>query len=128
MNNGFTVFCPYAARAPFEVAIYPKRQCADFHGLTDQESAQFADVLRSALRLLNAALDRPAFNLMLFTAPTRTARRDQWNTIDQDFRWHVEILPRLHHLGGVELATGAWINSVWPETAAAHLRSLEVHR
>lgn len=127
-NNGFTVFCPYAARAPFELAIYPKRQCADFHGLTDQESAQFADVLRSALRLLNAALDRPAFNLMLFTAPTRTARRDQWNTIEQDFRWHVEILPRLHHLGGVELATGAWINSVWPETAAAHLRSLEVHR
>ena len=127
-NNGFTVFCPYAARAPFELALYPKRQCADLHGLTDQETAQFADALRSALRLLNAALDHPPFNLMLFTAPVRTARRDYWNTIEQDFRWHVEILPRLHHLGGVELATGAWINSVWPETAAAHLRSLEVHR
>lgn len=127
-NNGFTVFCPYAARAPFELALYPKRQCADFHGLTDQETAQFADALRSALRLLNAALDRPALNLMLFTAPTRTPRRDHWNTIELDFRWHVELLPRLHHPGGVELATGAWINGVWPEVAAAHLRSLEVER
>jgi UDPglucose--hexose-1-phosphate uridylyltransferase len=122
-NNGFTVFCPYASRAPFELAIYPKRQCPDFHGLSDQERAQLADVLKTALSKLSTALDQPPYNLMLTTAPTRTPRHDEWNTIEQDFRWHIEILPRLQHLGGIELATGCWINSVWPEVAAGYLRA-----
>jgi UDPglucose--hexose-1-phosphate uridylyltransferase len=125
-NNGFTVFCPYASRAPFELAIYPKRQCADFHGLSGQETTQLADVLKSALRKLNRALDHPPYNLMLFTAPTRSARHDHWTTLERDFRWHIEILPRLCFRGGVELATGCWLNNVWPEVAAAHLRSIEV--
>ena len=125
-NNGFSVFCPYAARAPFEIAIYPKRQCPDFHGITDQETAQLADALRTALRKLGRALDHPAYNFMLHTAPTRTSRHDHWTTIEHDFRWHLEILPRLHHLGGFELATGCWVNSVWPETAADYLRNLDV--
>jgi UDPglucose--hexose-1-phosphate uridylyltransferase len=125
-NNGFSVFCPYAARVPFELAIYPKRQCPDFHGLSDQERAQLADVLKTALCKLNLVLDHPPYNLMLTTAPTRTPRHDEWNTIEQDFRWHIEIVPRLQHLGGIELATGCWINSVWPEMAAGHLRAADV--
>jgi UDPglucose--hexose-1-phosphate uridylyltransferase len=124
-NNGFAVFCPYAARAPFELAIFPKRQCPDFHGLSDQEVVQLSDVLRTALRKITRALDSPAYNLMLFTAPTRTPTPDHWQTIERDFRWHIEILPRLHHLGGFELGTGCWLNSVWPETAADYLRALE---
>jgi len=123
-NNGFSVFCPYASRAPFELAIYPKRQCPDFHGLTDQETVQLADALKTALRKLNCALDHPPYNLMLFTAPTRTSRPDHWTTIEDDFRWHIEILPRLYFRGGVELATGCWLNTVWPETAADFLRSI----
>lgn len=125
-NNGFTVFCPYASRAPFELAIYPKRQCPDFHGLTNQETSQLADVLKTSLRKLNRALDHPPYNLMLFTAPTRSTRGDHWTTLERDFRWHIEILPRLYYRGGVELATGCSLNNVWPEVAAAHLRSIEV--
>ncbi|RYD68911.1 MAG: hypothetical protein EOP84_29480 [Verrucomicrobiaceae bacterium] len=125
-NNGFAVFCPYAARVPFELAIYPKRQCPDFHGLSDQETVQLADVLRTGLRKLSAALDHPAYNLMLFTGPTRTQRMDHWSTIELDFRWHIEILPRLNHLGGFELATGCWVNSVWPEVAADYLRGIDL--
>ena len=125
-NNGFAVFCPYASRAPFEMTVFPKRQCPDFHGITDQETAQLADVLRAALGKLASALGRPPYNLMLFTAPTRTQRRDHWTTIESDFRWHIEILPRLYHLGGIELGTGCHVNSVWPETAAEYLRSQDL--
>jgi len=123
-NNGFVVFCPYASRAPFELAIYPKRQCPDFHGVSDQEVAQLADVLKTALGKLNRALDHAPYNLMLFTAPTRSGRADHWATIESDFRWHIEILPRLYFRGGVELGTGCWLNTVWPETAAECLRGI----
>ena len=122
-NNGFTGFCPYASRMPFELAIYPKRQCPDFHGITDQERAQLADVLRALLRKINLSLNHPAYNLILYTAPSRAPGHEQWKTLDLDFRWHIEILPRLHHVGGIELATGCWVNSVWPEVAADELRT-----
>jgi UDPglucose--hexose-1-phosphate uridylyltransferase len=125
-NNGFTVFCPYAARGPFELAIYPKRQNPDFHAVSSEERTQLADVLRTALRKLNRALDHPPYNLLLTTAPTRPPRAGQWDTLEHDFRWHLEILPRLDHLGGLELATGCWLNSVWPEVAADTLRQTEV--
>jgi len=123
-NNGFAAFCPYASRSPFEVAIYPKRQCADFHGITDQERAQFADVLRNVLQRLNSALGESAYHFSLTTAPARTERRDQWNTLDLDFRWHVEIVPRVEVQTGFDLATGCALNTVLPEVAAKFLREI----
>lgn len=125
-NNGFAAFCPYAARAPFELAIYPKRQCPDFHGVTDQEVAQLSDALRTTLRKLAAALDHAPYNLIVQTAPVRTPRADHWTTIERDFRWHIEIVPRLQPIGGIELGTGCWVNSVWPEAAAEYLREVDL--
>jgi UDPglucose--hexose-1-phosphate uridylyltransferase len=125
-NTGFAVFCPYASRSPFEMAIYPKRQLPDFHRASDEEMAQLADGLRSALLKLAGALDAPSYTLTLFTAPGRTGRRDHWQTIESDFRWHIEIVPRVFAVDGFEQATGWHINPVLPETAADYLRSLEV--
>ena len=124
-NNGFAVFCPYASRTPFEMAVYPKRQCADFHGISDQEIPQLADALKTLLTKLGGALNHPPYHLMLTTAPTRTPRRDYWNTLLADFRWHIEILPALYHTTGFEAVTGCHVNPVLPETAAAYLRKIE---
>ena len=125
-NNGFAVFCPYASRTPFEMAVYPKRQCADFHGISDQEVQQLADALKNSLGKLSGALNRPPYHLMLHTAPTRTTRRDHWNTLQADFRWHIEIVPALYYGTGFEAATGCFTNPVFPETAAAYLRKISV--
>jgi UDPglucose--hexose-1-phosphate uridylyltransferase len=125
-NNGFAVFCPYASRTPFELALYPKRQCADFHGITDQEVAQLADALKTLLRKLAGALNRPPYHLMLYTAPSRTTRRDHWNTLQADFRWHIEVVPALYYTSGFETATGCYMNPVFPETAAGYLRKIAV--
>jgi UDPglucose--hexose-1-phosphate uridylyltransferase len=124
-NHGFCVFCPYASRAPFEMAVFPKRQNADFHAISDGEVVQLADALRVTLRKLNGALDHPPYQLSLTTAPTRTQRLDHWGSMDRDFRWHVEILPRLYPTGPIELATDSWVNGVWPEVAADHLRAVD---
>ena len=123
-NNGFAVFCPYASRTPFELAVYPKRQCADFHGISDQEVQQLADALKTSLGKLAGALNHPPYHLMLYTAPTRTARRDHWNTLLADFRWHIEMVPALYYTSGFETATGCHLNPVFPETAAAYLRKI----
>jgi UDPglucose--hexose-1-phosphate uridylyltransferase len=125
-NHGFCGFCPYASRSPFELAVYPKRQVCDFHTISEEELCQLADMLRVTLRKLNGALDHPPYQLSLITAPTRTTRQDHWSTLERDFRWHIEILPRLYPMSALELATGSWVNGVWPEVAAEYLRGIRV--
>ncbi len=125
-NNGFSVICPYASRRPFELLILPKRQIPDFHRISDEEIAQLSDALHIVLPKLNLALDFPAYNLMVYTALTRTARRDHWNTIEDDFRWHIEVLPRQFCSSGLEFAAGCHLNTVWPETCADFLRKVEL--
>ena len=125
-NAGFVVFCPYASGAPFELAVWPKRQSPDFHHINGDEIALLADALRNALAKINRALDHPAWNLTLTTAPSRTSLTHEWTTLDEDFRWHIAIIPRLHPVGGFEMATGCHVNGVWPEVAAEFLRKQEV--
>ena len=36
--------------------------------------------------------------------------------------WHLELLPRLSVLAGLELGAGIYVNAVPPEEAAARLR------
>ncbi len=127
-NDGFVVFCPYASRVPFELAVWPKRPLADFHHITEEEASQLAEALKVALEKLNRALDHPAWHLALTTAPARPVGSTAWTTIADDFRWHLSILPRLHPPSALEVATGCYVNGVWPEIAAGHLRELEVVR
>ncbi len=125
-NAGYVVFCPYAARGPFELAIWPKRQSPDFHHTNHEELGQFAEAIRHGLLRLRRALGNPAWHFMLTTAPSRTLHAGEWPTIEDDFRWHASILPRLYPTGGFELSTGCHVNGVWPEVAADFLRAQEI--
>ena len=127
-NAGFVVFCPYASRSPFELAIWPKRHGADFHRITADEVGQLGDALRRAVSGLHAALDGAAYQLALTTAPARTAHAEEWPGLDAEFCWHVNLLPRLEPTGGLEVATGCHVNGVWPEVAADFLRRQAVWR
>jgi UDPglucose--hexose-1-phosphate uridylyltransferase len=122
-NGDFLVFCPYAARVPFELALWPKRQNPDFHLITHEEAGSLARSLRLALRKLNRAIDHPAYHFMLTTAPSRSASPDEWTTIEQDFRWHISVMPVLRAVDAFQVATGCHVNGIWPEAAADCLRS-----
>jgi UDPglucose--hexose-1-phosphate uridylyltransferase len=127
-NDGFTVFCPFASRFPFETCIMPRRQQADFHAASDADLVHLAEALQKTLGAYASALSHPDYNLILHTAPFRRSRRpDSWTTIDADFRWHIEILPRLTGVAGFEFGTGFYINPTLPEEAANVLREATLH-
>jgi UDPglucose--hexose-1-phosphate uridylyltransferase len=125
-NAGFLVFCPFASRFPFELCVLPKCQAADFPGIKPEERLQLAEALKIALGKLSRGLQQPQYNLILQTAPSRAGHRRSgyWDTIDQDFRWHIEILPRLTRTAGFEWGTGFFINPMPPEDGAAYLREV----
>ena len=116
------VLSPFAARFPFEVQIFPRRQCHDFTLITEPEIEALGDVLSRTLRRYKKALNQPAYNMMLQTAPFI---RPHLGTIENDFCWHIDILPRLTSVAGFEWGTGFYINPVSPEAATQFLRDAE---
>lgn len=127
-NDGFLVYCPFASRFPFELCVLPKRAAADYHSIEAVELLSLAEALKVTLTKLSRGLQQPQYNLILHTAPSRAGHRRSgyWDTIDQDFRWHLEILPRLTQTAGFEWGTGFYINPMPPEQSAAYLREVGV--
>jgi len=123
-NAGFVSYCPFASRFPFEICIQPRKQAADFHSITPNEILSLADCLKVTLNKLAKALNHPHHNYIVHTAPARHPRRGYWDTIDQDFCWHIEIMPRLTQVAGFEWGSGFYINPTVPEEAAKYLREI----
>lgn len=124
-DDAYITFCRYASPNPFEMWIMPQRHQHDFALLTDGDLVLFATALKDALRRLNGVLDNPAYNFALKTTPSpypRPGRPNDWATIELDYHWHLEIIPRLTRPAGFEWATGIAINPTPPETAADYLR------
>jgi len=123
IDDGFITVVPFAARFPFEMWILPLEHSCDFHKMSSERSKQFAKTLKSAFtRLFNVVGDVP-YNMVVHTAPfRRTARAGYWMSIERDYHWHVEIMPRLSEIAGFEWGTGFYINSMPPEDAAKFLR------
>ncbi|MEW6535656.1 MAG: DUF4931 domain-containing protein [Candidatus Auribacterota bacterium] len=125
-NAGFISFCPFASRFPFEIWVLPKKHNPDFENVPVEDMPILADMMKVTLAKLSCALNKPQYNFILHTGPVRWARRGYWSTIDSDFHWHIEIMPRLTKLAGFEWGTGFYHNPTIPEEAAKFLQEIEI--
>jgi UDPglucose--hexose-1-phosphate uridylyltransferase len=121
-NDGYVLFCPFASRFPFELAIFPKRHHGEFISCTTSELQDLAEVLRFAIQRLNGVLEKPGYNFLLHMAPLTRPGTQQFASSRYDYCWHLEIVPRFNALAGFEIGLGAYINTVYPEEAARFLR------
>ena len=124
--DGFIAIAPFAARFPFEVWIIPKKHSCDFMKLEPQMRLDLARVIKKVLAKLKKGLNDPPYNYIVHTAPFRRAKTGYWKSIDNDYHWHIEIMPRLTRMAGFEWGTGFYICPLPPENAAQFLREVEV--
>ncbi len=119
---------PFAARFPFEVWILPKQHSCDFAKTPTEALSDLAGLFKQVLLRLKGVLDDPAYNYLLHTAPLRHQpdRLGHWKTIEEDFHWHIELIPRLARVAGFEWGSGFYINPTPPEESANYLRSYHV--
>ena len=117
----FAAFVPYAARMPFEVRILPRRHVAGFEDVNPDEVAQLARMLKSVAGLLAKALGDPSYEITLHTSPNLTVKivQGEWDTIDRDYHWHLEILVNPERATAV---SGIAVTDMLPEEAARILR------
>jgi UDPglucose--hexose-1-phosphate uridylyltransferase len=121
-NDTFIVISPFAARMPYETWIVPKQHNCDFVGISEAEYVGLAKALKHTLQRVRQCLNDPPFNYLIHTAPFRRPRAGYWASIQHDYHWHLEILPRLTRPAGFEEGSGFFINPISPEDAAAVLR------
>jgi galactose-1-phosphate uridylyltransferase len=67
------------------------------------------------------AYPKTSYNLSLHDRPFLRYREGYWNTIEEDFHWHIEILPQMFRVTGFEWASGFFYNPAPPELAARSL-------
>ena len=79
---------------------------------------RLAWILRDVLQKLDHTLGGPPYNLSLLDRPFLRPRAGYWNSIEEDFHWHMEILPQIARITGFEWASGFFYNPVPPEVAA----------
>jgi UDPglucose--hexose-1-phosphate uridylyltransferase len=122
--DGFIAVTPFAARFPFEAWILPKKHACDFTSLDAPGRLSLGQIMKKVLAKIKKGLDDPPYNYVLHTAPFRREKVGYWKTIDYDYHWHIEIMPRLTRVAGFEWGTGFYICPLPPEDAAKFLREV----
>ncbi len=127
-TDHFAAITPFASRFPFEVWIVPKRHHADFHKGVQGFEADLAKMLKQILLKVKVGLRDPDYNYVIHSAPIRRESRtsNNWRTIEEDFHWHIEVMPVLTRVAGFEKGTGFYICAIPPESTAEYLREVQV--
>ncbi len=125
-RGDFVVSCPYAPRVPYETWIYPRVHEAAFERGALGRPAGLRDLsalLRRTLTRIRSVTEN--FHLVLHTSPNTLHRSDilgYWKTIDDDYHWHIEILPIVPGRAKSYSYKEVYFTPVTSETSAARLR------
>ncbi|MEK6691401.1 MAG: DUF4931 domain-containing protein [Nitrospirota bacterium] len=123
-NDHFLCFSPFASIYPFQAWITPKTHEVFFE--QNERYDLLASMLREILDKISKGLKDPDYIFVIHTGPNIEAKRGRhyWQTLQYDFHWHIEIMPRVRNLTGFEIGAGFHINPVLPEDAAKYLRGI----
>jgi UDPglucose--hexose-1-phosphate uridylyltransferase len=103
-REGLILLCPFAGRQPYELLAAPLECETD--PFTSEMLAEAMALAAEGIRRIRVAEGAVALNLWLHAGG----------------HWHIEVLPRLGVLAGIELGAGYFVNTLAPESAAGVLR------
>ena len=127
-QGDYVALCPFRlARAHFELCLMSRRHNHLFEQpLPGAHRRQLAALLGRTLRRLRQITD--SYHLVLHTAPNTAAPAKArspspyWQTLAEDFHWHIEILPILQDRSKSYSIKEIYFNALLPEQAAEQLR------
>lgn len=125
LRGDFIASCPYAPRVPYETWIAPRMHEAYFERSAGKAGGlrDLAAILRRTLCRIRSVAD--GFHMVLHTSPNTIHRSETlgyWKTIEDDYHWHIEILPILGPKDKSYTFKEVYSSQVTPESAAARLR------
>jgi UDPglucose--hexose-1-phosphate uridylyltransferase len=129
-RGDYLAFCPYAPRVPYETWILPRTHESSFERLGLSRPGVFRDLgalLRRTLQRIRTVTEE--FHLVLHTSPNSTHRTESlgyWKTIDEDYHWHIEILPIVSARSKSYTFKEVYYSPITSETAVKRLREAKI--
>ena len=125
VRGEYMATCPYAPRVPYETWIAPRNHEAYFErsALKSGAMRDFAALLRRTLFRIRTIAD--GFHMVLHTSPNTMHRSETlgfWKTIEDDYHWHLEILPIIGNKAKSYTFKEVYYSPVSSETSAGILR------
>ncbi|HWP85946.1 MAG TPA: galactose-1-phosphate uridylyltransferase [Terriglobia bacterium] len=123
----YLAVCPFASRVPYELWILPRYHHSSFEAdiLRHPDQTELAGILQRTLTRLEQLTQE--YHLVLHTSPNTLARTEMaryWTTIDEDYHWHIEILPITEKRSKSYSIKEVYYCALTPEEAATRLREL----
>jgi UDPglucose--hexose-1-phosphate uridylyltransferase len=113
----FAALTPFESEWPYEVTIFPRNHQADYGKISPEEIGDLSVVMQRVLRAYNRILAVPSRNFWIHSLPVSRHQQES-----RYYHWHLQIIPRIKTLGGLELGAGVMVDDrVGPERAAAEL-------
>jgi UDPglucose--hexose-1-phosphate uridylyltransferase len=129
-RGDYVAFCPYAPRVPYETWILPRTHEASFERTGLSRSSNLLDMaglFRRTLQRIRTVSE--AFHLVLHTAPNSqhgSGALGYWKTLDEDYHWHIEILPIIEARAKSYTFKEVYYSPVTSETAVKRLREAKI--
>jgi len=129
VRGDFIALCPYAPRVPYETWIMPQSHDAAFERFGLARAGSMRDLgvlLRRTLQRIRTIAEE--FHLVLHTSPNTLHPSESlgyWKTIDEDYHWHIEILPIISAKAKSYTFKEVYYSPVASETAVVRLREIE---
>jgi UDPglucose--hexose-1-phosphate uridylyltransferase len=128
--GGFVALCPFAARVPYETWIMPRKHDSSFERSISLQPHQLGELSALIRRTLQRVMSiAEAFHMVLHTVPNTYQKSNilqYWKTVDEDYHWHIEILPILSARAKPYFLKEVYYTPVSSERAAERLRKLSV--
>ena len=129
-RGDYVAIGPYAPRVPYETWILPRNHEASFErtGLSKPGlRVNLAALIRRTLQRIRALTE--SFHLVLHTSPNSlhpSKTLGYWKTIDEDYHWHIEIMPVLATKARSYTFKEVYYSPVTSETAVKQLRDAKI--
>jgi UDPglucose--hexose-1-phosphate uridylyltransferase len=130
LREDFIALCPYAPRVPYETWILPRTHEAAFERMALNRPGMMRDlgaILRRTLQRIRTITED--FHLVLHTSPNslhRSGNLGYWKTIDEDYHWHIEMLPVLGGKSKSYTFKEVYYSPLTSETAIKRLREARI--
>jgi UDPglucose--hexose-1-phosphate uridylyltransferase len=129
-RGNYVALCPFAPRVPYEIWIMPRKHQSSFERSITAHPPQLSDLSALIRRTLQRVMSlAEAFHMVLHTVPNTYQKSNilqYWKTVDEDYHWHLEILPILATKAKPYFLKEVYYTPVSSEVAAEKLRKLTV--
>jgi UDPglucose--hexose-1-phosphate uridylyltransferase len=129
-RGDFVALCPFATRVPYETWLLSSTHDAAFEHFALAHPGKVCDLsglFRRVLARIRTLTE--SFHLVLHTSPNRSHRSSKlgyWKTLEEDYHWHIEVLPILSSKPKSYSFKEVYYSPVSPETAARRLRDARI--